>query len=107
MQLSLERLWHAEGAAAGTCILIDRAVDLVTPMCLQLTYEGLVDETLHITNGVVQLENAGDAKPSIACCKHMLYSQLWVLFWVAAWLWQVRPAACTSTDLQSDPSMEG
>ena len=55
----------AEGAAADTCILIDRAVDLVTPWCLQLTYEGLVDETLHITNGVVQVETAGAQRCSI------------------------------------------
>ena len=57
----LRRGGGAEGAAADTCILIDRAVDLVTPMCLQLTYEGLVDETLRIANGVVQLDNAGRA----------------------------------------------
>jgi hypothetical protein len=25
-------------------IIIDRSVDLVTPMCTQLTYEGLIDE---------------------------------------------------------------
>ena len=36
-------------------------------MCLQLTYEGLVDETLHITNGVVQLDNAGKLWCSKAC----------------------------------------
>jgi hypothetical protein len=28
----------------NTLILLDREVDMVTPMCLQLTYEGLVDE---------------------------------------------------------------
>ena len=25
-------------------VLIDRAVDLITPLCSQLTYEGLIDE---------------------------------------------------------------
>lgn len=25
-------------------VIIDRTVDLVTPMCTQLTYEGLIDE---------------------------------------------------------------
>jgi hypothetical protein len=25
-------------------IIIDRSVDLLTPMCTQLTYEGLIDE---------------------------------------------------------------
>jgi hypothetical protein len=31
-------------------ILIDRDVDMVTPCCTQLTYEGLVDETFGIQN---------------------------------------------------------
>jgi len=31
-------------------ILIDRNVDLVTPMCTQLTYEGLIDEYFGIFN---------------------------------------------------------
>ena len=34
-------------------VLLDRAVDWVTPMCTPLTYEGLVDEVLGIVNGVV------------------------------------------------------
>ena len=41
-------------------ILIDRAIDPATPMCTQLTYEGLVDEMLAINNGVVQIEGPGD-----------------------------------------------
>lgn len=32
-------------------IVLDRAVDWVTPMCTQLTYEGLVDEFVGIRNG--------------------------------------------------------
>ena len=41
-------------------------MDTVTPMCLQLTYEGLVDETLGITNGVVTLDPTGvSATPSM------------------------------------------
>lgn len=51
------------GGAGGTgldeLILLDRSLDLVTPMCTQLTYEGLMDETLHIRNGAVQLDSAG------------------------------------------------
>lgn len=31
-------------------IIIDRSVDWVTPMCTQLTYEGMLDEFLGITN---------------------------------------------------------
>ncbi|KAJ0103620.1 hypothetical protein Patl1_06043 [Pistacia atlantica] len=48
----------------NTLILIDREVDMVTPMCSQLTYEGLLDEPfliasvqfLHINNGYVELD---------------------------------------------------
>lgn len=31
-------------------IVIDRSVDMVTPLCTQLTYEGLVDEVVGIKN---------------------------------------------------------
>lgn len=31
-------------------IIIDRSVDMVTPLCTQLTYEGLIDEIFHIKN---------------------------------------------------------
>lgn len=39
-----------------TLILLDREVDMVTPMCSQLTYEGLLDELLHVNNGAVELD---------------------------------------------------
>ena len=39
-------------------MLLDREVDCVTPMCTQLTFEGLVDETLGIKNGSVTLDAA-------------------------------------------------
>lgn len=42
-----------------TLVLVDRTVDPLTPFCTQLTYEGLIDETFHIKNGVVQLEAGG------------------------------------------------
>jgi hypothetical protein len=41
-----------------TLILIDREVDMVTPMLTQLTYEGLIDEVFGISNGVVELPPA-------------------------------------------------
>ena len=44
-------------------ILLDREVDAVTPLCTQLTFEGLVDETLGIRNGSVTLEAASGAPP--------------------------------------------
>uniref|UniRef100_A0A0D3FT74 Uncharacterized protein n=1 Tax=Oryza barthii TaxID=65489 RepID=A0A0D3FT74_9ORYZ len=40
----------------NTVILLDREVDLVTPMCSQLTYEGLLDEMLQINNGSVEVD---------------------------------------------------
>eukprot|EP00854_Cymbomonas_tetramitiformis_P026746 gene26746-32861_t len=43
-----------------TLILIDREVDLYTPMCTQLTYEGLIDEVLRINNGAVEFTVEGD-----------------------------------------------
>lgn len=39
-----------------TLILIDRQTDMVTPMCTQLTYEGLIDEVFGINNGLVDLD---------------------------------------------------
>lgn len=48
-------------------VLLDRSLDLVTPMCTQLTYEGLMDETLHIRNGAVQLESAGTHSLETVC----------------------------------------
>ncbi|CAH2064099.1 unnamed protein product [Thlaspi arvense] len=41
-----------------TLILLDREVDMVTPMCSQLTYEGLLDEFLHISNGAVEVDSS-------------------------------------------------
>ncbi|KAL8515704.1 hypothetical protein ACS0TY_014400 [Phlomoides rotata] len=40
----------------NTIILLDREVDMVTPMCSQLTYEGLIDEFLGVNNGAVELD---------------------------------------------------
>ncbi|XP_064935197.1 vacuolar protein-sorting-associated protein 33 homolog isoform X2 [Musa acuminata AAA Group] len=40
----------------NTLILLDREVDMVTPMCFQLTYEGLLDEILQINNGSVEVD---------------------------------------------------
>lgn len=40
-----------------TLILIDRQVDMITPMCTQLTYEGLIDELFGINSNCVNLES--------------------------------------------------
>jgi hypothetical protein len=34
-------------------IILDRQVDMVTPMCTQLTYEGLLDEIFGIKHGLL------------------------------------------------------
>ena len=34
-------------------IILDRRIDLVTPLCRQLTYEGILDDVLHIRSGYV------------------------------------------------------
>ncbi|TYZ67716.1 hypothetical protein PybrP1_002183 [[Pythium] brassicae (nom. inval.)] len=39
-----------------TLVLLDRTVDLATPMCTPMTYEGLLDELLGITNGFVTVD---------------------------------------------------
>lgn len=38
-----------------TLLLIDRTADFVTPLCTQLTYEGLIDEIFGINNATVDL----------------------------------------------------
>lgn len=39
-------------------IVLDRQVDMVTPLCTQLTYEGLIDETIGIKNSFVEIDPA-------------------------------------------------
>ncbi|RKO88216.1 Sec1-like protein, partial [Blyttiomyces helicus] len=39
-------------------IVIDRTVDMITPMCTQLTYEGLIDEVYGIKSSFVELDPA-------------------------------------------------
>jgi hypothetical protein len=39
-----------------TLVLIDRNVDLITPMCTPLTYEGLLDEILGINHGFIAVD---------------------------------------------------
>jgi Sec1 family len=50
---------RSPGPGIDTLILLDRAVDVVTPCCTQLTYEGLIDEVFGVVNGAVQLEPGG------------------------------------------------
>ena len=54
----LLRDYSGEGAI-DTLLLLDREVDPITPLMTQLTYEGLVDELLGISNGTVQFDVTG------------------------------------------------
>ncbi|RUP50376.1 vacuolar protein sorting 33-like protein A [Jimgerdemannia flammicorona] len=49
-------------------VIIDRAADLVTPLCTQLTYEGLIDEVIGIKHSFVELDSSlvgpGPSAPS-------------------------------------------
>lgn len=37
-------------------IILDRNIDFITPLCTQLTYNGLIDEVFEIKNNLVKLE---------------------------------------------------
>ena len=40
----------------GSLLIVDREVDMITPMMTQLSFEGAVDEVYGITNGHIELE---------------------------------------------------
>ncbi|SGY50537.1 BQ5605_C001g00894 [Microbotryum silenes-dioicae] len=46
----------ATNASIDSMVILDRSVDLVTPMCTQLTYEGLIDEIIGIKNSHVDVD---------------------------------------------------
>jgi len=64
VQKIMSRMRKELGAAApapggidggiDTLILLDRSVDMVTPMCTQVTYEGLLDEILGLNYGQIR-----------------------------------------------------
>ncbi|KZT51079.1 Sec1-like protein [Calocera cornea HHB12733] len=37
-------------------VVVDRAVDMITPLCTQLTYQGLIDELVGIKNSYVEVD---------------------------------------------------
>ncbi|GJP51915.1 hypothetical protein CLOM_g11043 [Closterium sp. NIES-68] len=60
-QLMREQKSHVvpvEHPSVDMMVLIDRQVDMFTPACTQLTYEGLLDELLQVANGAVEVEPA-------------------------------------------------
>jgi hypothetical protein len=54
----------AGGSGIDTLILLDRAVDMVTPMATQLTYEGLLDEVFGLSCGQARTEQEGGRAPA-------------------------------------------
>ncbi|CAB4006211.1 vacuolar sorting-associated 33B-like, partial [Paramuricea clavata] len=48
----------ADGPEIDTLFLIDRDVDYVTPLCSQVTYEGLVDDIFEIKSGMVVFDQS-------------------------------------------------
>ena len=38
-------------------LILERGTDLITPMCTQLTYEGLIDEVFGINTSILYLFN--------------------------------------------------
>ncbi|CAG8761276.1 23385_t:CDS:10, partial [Gigaspora margarita] len=43
--------------SVDSLIIIDRSVDLITPLCTQLTYEGLIDEVFNIRASHVEVDS--------------------------------------------------
>ncbi|XP_038164403.1 vacuolar protein sorting-associated protein 33B isoform X1 [Cyprinodon tularosa] len=64
---------RARQAEIGNVFLIDRDVDFVTPLCSQVVYEGLVDDTFRIKCGCVEF--GPDVTSSDKSIKVMLNSQ--------------------------------
>lgn len=66
-------------------ILIDRTVDMVTPMCTQLTYEGLLDDVLGLKYGQIRsqgkkITGLDDSDPIFRETRDKLFSgaRLWI-----------------------------
>ena len=57
-------LHHEGGSQITELVLFDRSCDYVTPLCSQLTYEGILDDTFGIKSGFVEVgkEREGPAQ---------------------------------------------
>lgn len=44
------------GSGISQMIIFDRSCDLVTPLCSQLTYEGILDDVINIKSGYIQIK---------------------------------------------------
>ncbi|KAJ0001827.1 hypothetical protein NQD34_001623 [Periophthalmus magnuspinnatus] len=73
IQLQTEETRTRGDAQIGNVFIIDRDVDLVTPLCSQVVYEGLVDDIFRIKCGCVEF--SPDVTSSEKSVKVMLNSQ--------------------------------
>lgn len=46
---------RGEGLGISELILVDRQCDLVTPLCSQLTYEGILDDVIRVQSGYIHI----------------------------------------------------
>lgn len=50
--------FRAQVPEIDTLVILDRAVDLVTPLLTPLTYEGVVDEFIGVHNGAIKVDSS-------------------------------------------------
>ena len=75
-RLRKESPYSSDGAGVGSSsfappgygqidsvIVLDRQVDMITPLCTQLTYEGLIDECIGIKNSFISIDASLTAPP--------------------------------------------
>ncbi|KAJ3328092.1 hypothetical protein HDU93_001673 [Gonapodya sp. JEL0774] len=51
-------------SSIDSIIVLDRSVDLVTPLCMQLTYEGLIDEVFGIRSSFIEVDASVLSQPA-------------------------------------------
>ncbi|GAB5354253.1 hypothetical protein AAMO2058_000103700 [Amorphochlora amoebiformis] len=49
-------MYDASASEIDHCVVLDRSVDLVSPMMTQMTYEGVIDELIGIRNSCVEVD---------------------------------------------------
>ena len=54
---SAPTVYKVDGSLISEVVLFDRQCDLVTPLCSQLTYEGILDDTFRIRSGYVEISS--------------------------------------------------
>ena len=66
----------AGASGIDTLILLDRTLDLATPMATQLTYEGLLDEVFGLSCGQVRMEAEGKFSVVAGTARHGAFSRV-------------------------------